>query len=255
MPPLSGLGIWIWQLSQCEHGNVDAIIAKAKSCGVAWLAIKAGENHSNGQVTKALVDKLRGAGIVPVAWWYCLPGAPNTTAQLSFLAKLRADTGVEHFICDAEIEWEQGEHRAEAATFAQELQMAVGFDAYLADAPWPIATLHPTWPWAQFGAVMAQRHDQLYWREAGQPFTVFAHRADAAWSQQPKVPARCPIGSTVNDAGEHAPISELAAFLDHYALTEARSLWSWQHLSADEWALLKERATPPTVPTPLPAEA
>ena len=30
MTPLTGLGIWIWELPKCEGGNVPAILAKAK---------------------------------------------------------------------------------------------------------------------------------------------------------------------------------------------------------------------------------
>ncbi|WP_394823724.1 hypothetical protein [Pendulispora albinea] len=251
MNMLSGLGIWIWQLAACERGRIDAIAEKAKRCGVSWVAIKAGESRSNGQVTRERVEVLRAAGIECAAWWYSVP--TTVSAQIALARDLVHEQGVRHLICDAEFEWETShdahdklvshDWRTEARTFAARLRDAVGPDVYLADAPWSIVKAHPIWPWNEFGAVLDARMDQCYWRLARQPFAQFAARADAAWSALAGGPPRCPIGCMVDYHGtDHAPLHELDEFLDHYALAPAHSLWSWQHLSAAEWAVLEQRA-------------
>lgn len=247
--PLLGLGVWIWELQRCESGDLDRLIDRATLSGVSWVAIKAGEDRPNGQITRQRVEYMQSAGIDVAAWWYCVPGATDTISQLAMLKELAEIHGVQHLICDAEIEWEEhGDRRPEAATFAQAIRRAVGPDVYLADAPWPIVSAHPTWPWGEFGSVVDARMDQSYWMQSGQPFATFAGRADANWEKRPQ-DVRCPIGCTVNYSGtQHAPLSELGAFLDRYADNPARSLWSWQHLSANEWALLAERAKRPAPP-------
>ena len=255
MTSLSGLGIWIWQLAACEHGKVADIVAKAKRCGVTWVAVKAGESRSNGQVTRKLVDAFRAEGIECAAWWYSLPS--TTYAQIALVRDLVNNQGVRHLICDAEIEWESQhdadgnvvahDWRATARDFASKLRQAVGPDTYLADAPWPIVSAHPGWPWKEFGAVLDARMDQCYWMLAKQPFGHFAARADSNWGALADGPPRCPIGCMVDYAGrEHAPVADLDDFLEHYAAAPARSLWSWQHLSPAEWETLERRAAAST---------
>src|SRR5258706_11359296 len=68
MTRLSGLGIWISEWDRCEGGDLSAIVRKATASGVSWVAIKAGESRSNGQVTRARGDALRGSGVECAPW-------------------------------------------------------------------------------------------------------------------------------------------------------------------------------------------
>lgn len=241
--PLSGLGIWIWELAHCERGDLGAIIARCAACGVKWLAIKSGDSRSNGQMTRARLDELRDGGLQVAAWWYSVPG----TADLQ-LEQLRALTqmGVTHFIQDAEIEWERGiDHRPGAGALAARIRAVIGADAYFADAPWPIRRAHPTFPFDQFGAIAQARMPQAYYAVAeldgGRPPRKYLDEGDAAWASS-KVPV-CPIVSPVNANGsKHSAVSELAAALDRYVSRPAVSIWSWQHLLPVEWDLLRMRA-------------
>lgn len=239
--PLTGLGIWIWELAKCEGGDLDKIAQRCLSAGVFWVAIKAGGSSSNGQVTRARVEQLRAAGIEVAAWWYSVPGREEAIGQYALLRDLVNVHGVHHLVMDAEIEWEQhGDRRLEALGFAQGLRRIIGPETYLADAPWPIVNAHPTFPWTEFGSIVDARMDQLYWPLSQTPFLAFAERADRQWANRHDV--RCPIGCMVDYSGtRHAPIADLTAFLDRYRDAPARSLWSWQHISADEWAVLEER--------------
>lgn len=255
MTPLTGLGIWIWALPQCEGGDPRAIAAKAKRCGVSWVCVKAGEKSRDAQFTPALVAALRTEGIECAAWWYSHPSSVDS--ELAYLRVLVERCGVRHLVLDAEEPWEREPNdwskvrdwRAEAAAFATRLRETVGPDVFLADAPWARPRSHGgPFPYAQFGAVMDARMPQFYWELAeaeGEPYAHFIAQADEQWASitasTPGVPV-CPIGSLVDAKGvRHAPLSELAAFLDRYAARPAVSLWSWQHLNAAEWALLEQR--------------
>lgn len=244
--PLAGLGIWIWELAHCEHGDLDAICARAKACGVRWVAIKSGDSRPNGQMTRARVEQLRAGGLQVAAWWYSVPG--TTGLQLAQLQELVERCGIEHFIQDAEIEWERGtDHRSEALFLADQIRKAIG-DAYFADAPWPIIRAHPTFPFKEFGSIAQARMPQAYYAVAsldgGRPSAKYLDEGDHAWAAPPFDTAPvCPIVSPVNANGsKHTPLSELAAALDRYAGRQAVSIWSWQHLTAPEWALLEQRA-------------
>lgn len=253
MTPLTGLGIWIWDLPQCEGGDLRAIAAKAKRCGISWVCVKAGEKSLDAQFTPALVAALRTEGIECAAWWYSHPSSVDS--ELAYLRVLVERCGVRHLVLDAEEPWEREPNdwstvrdwRAQAAAFAARLREAVGPDVFLADAPWARPRSHGgPFPYAQFGAVMDARMPQFYWHLAaveGEPYAHFVATADAQWAETAPGSLVCPIGSCVDAQGvRHAPVSELAAFLDRYADRAACSLWSWQHLNAAEWALLAQRA-------------
>jgi hypothetical protein len=259
--PLTGLGIWIWQLSACEGGDVNAIAAKAVASGVSWVAIKAGDGTANGQVTLARVQALRAAGIECAAWWYSTPS--TTATELAMITDLVQNQGLLHLIQDAEIEWEtvpgpnntrvSHDFSAQAAAFATQVRNAVGADTFIADAPWARPKSHGgTFPYTQFGAMVNARFPQFYWEVAevaGLAQAPFLAQCDAQWLALDPNAVVCP-GSTVNQSGAvHCPIAELGVFLDRYAGRQACSLWSWQHLDAAEWALLAQRAaTPPSGP-------
>lgn len=248
---LSGLGIWIWELSRCEGGSLGRILARCDRAGVAWVAVKCGEKTSNGQVTRALVDGLRAGGIECAAWWYSHPSSVG--AELAYLTDHVQRIGVRHLILDAEEPWEREptdwkisrDWRRQAAAFAQDLRAAVGPDVFLADAPWARPQSHGSpFPYIEFGAVMDARMPQFYWQLAApEPAPHFLTAADRQWAQLEPFERVWPAGSPVDFTGaHHAPVSEIAAFLDRYAARPAVSLWSWQHLSPAEWALLEQRA-------------
>lgn len=258
MTPLTGLGIWIWELPKCEGGHVPSIVAKAKRCGVSFLLVKAGDEKTNGQVTPELVTELRAGGIECGAWWYS--GLKELELQCALLEDLVKRCGVRHVVMDAEDPWDVPDNRPLAKTFAAMIRKAIGPDTYFADAPWARPLSHGgSFPYAEFGAICDARMPQFYWEVAeagGLPCAKFLPDCDAQWTAIAPGQTICPAGSPVDYKGtKHAPVSETRAFLDRYFDRPARTLWSWQHLE-DEWALLEERAREPEpIPDPLAAEA
>src|SRR5262249_51265018 len=161
-----GLGIWISEWNRCEGGDLRAIAAKAAASGVSWVAIKAGESTSNGQVTRARVEALRASGIECAAWWDSRPA--NAADEVALLGDLVSNQGVRHLIQHAELEWESvaaatGERvlhdfRMEATAFATEVRSAVGSDVFVADTPWARPKSHRAkFPYAEFGAMTDAR--------------------------------------------------------------------------------------------------
>jgi hypothetical protein len=252
MTPLRGLGIWIWEWNACEGGDLTKILACCKAWGVSWIAVKCGEKTANTQVTPERIAALRAGGVECALWWYSHPSSVD--AELAYLNDFVARCGAKHLIMDAEEPWEREptdwskghDWRREAASYAQRLRAMVGPDVYLADAPWARPKSHGgTFPYAEFGEVMNARHPQFYWElaeVAGEPFTHFVATADLQWAERAPGETICPIGSCVDAQGtKHCPPSELAAFDDRYSARPARSIWSWQHLSDAERALLEQR--------------
>jgi hypothetical protein len=250
---VKGLWIWIWELAKCEEGNVPALLAKAKRVGAAGVILKCGENGPGvEQVTPALVKAFADAGIGLAVWWYCRPWCFD--GQIAMLKAVRA-MGVTAFVMDAEKEWDAPDQRVGAGGHAQRIRAALGPDVFLADAPWSRPKKHGGFfPYAEFGAVMNARCPQFYWElaeVAGEPQAPFLADCDAEWAETDAVRPICPALCSVNEDGSvHAPVSELAYALDRYARRDSVSIWSWQHLSAAEWALLEKRAAaaPPAAP-------
>lgn len=252
MTPLSGLGIWIWEWDACEGGDIDKILACCKAWGVSWLAVKCGEKTANSQVTPARVAELRAGGVECAAWWYSHPSSAD--AEVAYLTDVVTRCGVRHLILDAEEPWEREpddwtkprDWRREASVFARSLRAAVGPDVFLADAPWARPKSHGgRFPYAEFGAVMNARMPQFYWELAevgGESIGHFLATADLQWAETAPGSIVCPAGSCVDAQGaKHCDVSELALFLARYSARPAVSIWSWQHLNAQERALLEQR--------------
>lgn len=259
MTPLTGLGMWIWQLSHCERGSVFDIARRLVSCGVKWVAVKAGESHDNGQLTPEVIAILRGYGIECAAWWYSRP--TTTASEIVLVKNLVEAKGIRHLIMDAEIEWETTrdpvskkivphDWREHAGKFAEQLVDAINDDVFLADAPWAHPKAHPLFPLDEFGQIMGARMPQFYWFLANDRVQHFCDKCDDEWAAIETTVPVCPIGSTLNaDGSKHASLKDMGFFLDRYQSAHASSLWSYQHMDPLEWQALKERAiVRPTIP-------
>lgn len=269
MTPLRGLGVWIWQLPLCSGGNVDKIIAKFQQARIEWGVVKMGSSRSgqvtaNGQLTADLIHRFADGGITLGGWWYSTP--QSSEDELAMVTELLVTTGVRHLVLDAETEWESvkgpagrivsHDWRREAAEFARKLRDICSPDIYLADAPWPIRSAHPWFPFEEFGNVMNARMPQAYYAAAELDGAgngngrAFLERMDRQWGPENPVSIPvCPVLSPVNGNGtRHAPLGELAEFERRYQARPARSIWDYQHLLPEEWAILMNRSEGPAAP-------
>jgi hypothetical protein len=264
MPPNPvGLGIFCWQWSQCEGGDINAIIAKAKRCGVTWLAV-----HMD-DITTVRVTQLHAAGLYVAAWKYCVPGV-SETADFIRHAVLCRDSGCDAILPDCEIEWETrktpdgsvvpSDRRPEAKVFAQQLRTALGDDYPIGNCgAWQWCDRHPIYPDHAFGASWSFGSPERYWTmfSSTEPASAALDESEKEWADTMNAGAYktlIPIGSAFDGSaqgGQPLRPSDVAGFLDRQ---ETCALWSWQHVPSTIWALLEQRAQgaastqPPTPP-------
>ena len=63
------LGLWIWQISQCDNGNWTKIIARCQSAGIKWLAIKSGDATRNNNLILKMLKRLLTFVIIMILWF------------------------------------------------------------------------------------------------------------------------------------------------------------------------------------------
>jgi hypothetical protein len=258
--PLTGLGVWVWKLDHCFGGNIPAMVAQAQRAGVSWVAIKAADGGTRlSQFKEDVVNAFRANGIEVAAWWYSRP--KSATEELIMLHQILS-MGVQHFIMDAELEWESEmvirstkdgtsvamtivhDWRSEAAKMAAGIRKIIGPEMFFADAPWWITRAHRMFPFNEFGAICNARMPQAYYamaEEGGESASKYLADGDLLWAAS-GVPVY-PILSPVNgDATRHASLVEFDTALDRYVGRGATSIWSWDSMSRSEWSVLEKRA-------------
>jgi hypothetical protein len=257
---LSGAGFWAYDGTRLGELRTLAEREVQPMLG-GWLAMKGGEDGSDyGVFTPELMAAWRAVGVEPVFWWYSRPR--NLDLQVATVARY-ARAGVRAFIIDAELEWEADrqdgawrprDYRSVAATFAKQLRAAVGSDAVLADAPWPIPSAHALFPFDEFGAACDLRMPQAYYAVAALDRTwprpptaadlsleakAFLSRTDLEWSMREPAERVCPIVSNVDGNGsKRLGVQDLADAWDRYGARPTRSLWSLEWLNTQERAYL-----------------
>jgi hypothetical protein len=70
---ITGKGMWIWQWNATEHGDADAVIARAVQAGLHQIWVRVGDS-ANGfygaAELEAVVDKAHQAGMTVIAWGF-----------------------------------------------------------------------------------------------------------------------------------------------------------------------------------------
>lgn len=163
-------GLWLW----AHYAPADAtqLVAKIKAAGAAGVLLKYHDGASATDDTgfnyqarfRSLVGPLKAAGFGVAAWGYNYPDQPSAEAQL--IAQSFAD-GAEWYCFDAETEFDNAAGAAAAEALGAAVRAAVGPDRRMGYAPFPIADLHPLYPYRQFDAVCQLALPQVYWRDLG----------------------------------------------------------------------------------------
>ncbi|HEY3189421.1 MAG TPA: hypothetical protein VGJ70_18180, partial [Solirubrobacteraceae bacterium] len=82
--PFAGTGMWIWQLSRSEHGDVGALASRARAAGVDTLIVKgAGGTTRWGQFSPALVRALHAQGLNVCVYHFLYGRRPVAEAAVS----------------------------------------------------------------------------------------------------------------------------------------------------------------------------
>jgi peptidoglycan hydrolase-like protein with peptidoglycan-binding domain len=240
-----GQGMWIWYVSQSDHGNTAAIVAQAHAADVSTLFIKSSDGSSNywSQFSPQLVAELHANGLKVCAWQYVYGTNPVGEAALGAEA---VANGADCLVIDAEAQYEG--HYAAAQTYITELRAKIGPNFPLALASFPYVSFHPSFPYSVFlGPAGAQYNaPQMYWKAIGTSVdTVYANTYIAN-----RVYGRpiFPLGQTY----EGVSAADLLRFREEavdYGATGV-SFWDWQETAASGWSTLATPLAPLTSVTP-----
>jgi Putative peptidoglycan binding domain len=220
--PLAARGMWIWELSSSNGGNLSSIIARARRNKISTLIIKSGDGTSTwSQFNPSLVRTLHRAGLKVCAWQYIYGNQPVAEAQVGAAA---VRDGADCLMIDAESEYE-GKYIS-AQTYMTTLRNLIGRYYPVALAGFPYVDFHPAFPYSVFlGPGGAQYNaPQMYWRDIGVSVdTVYAH----TWTfNRPYGRPIFPLGQIYNSptAGQ---IHRFRLLARGYQAANA-SWWDWQ---------------------------
>ncbi|MGC2373203.1 MAG: peptidoglycan-binding domain-containing protein [Solirubrobacteraceae bacterium] len=243
-----GQGMWIWYVSQSDHGDLAAIVAQAHAAGVGTLFVKSSDGSSNywSQFSPELVQQMHANGLRVCAWQYVYGTNPAGEANLGAQA---VATGADCLVIDAESEYEG--HYGAAQTYIADLRARIGAAYPLGLATFPYVYYHTAFPYsvmlgpngAQFNA------PQMYWKAIGN--SVDTTYANTYISNRPYGRPIVPLGQTYE-----APSStDLVRFREEAALYGASGIswWDFQETSTGGWSGLAEPLAPLAGVTPNPS--
>ena len=227
-PANLGKGDWIWQLPNCEaslglvNGDVQDVINYEKSEGMQWITVKCGDGTNIWtQFTSDVITRAHTAGMKIFAWAYVYGGS-NVPGEIN-VALNALNLGADGFIIDAESEYEAAGQAANAVTYCQGI-LASYPTRFMAHSPFPVISLHSTFPYVQFGTYCNAVMPQDYWADIGGTANyapTMVTRMNTEWrnwqnsltgSATNAIKPIAPIGQGYNSTGINVDGTQIAAF-------------------------------------------
>lgn len=235
LTPINGKGIWIWRLVMAEDGNIVRIIERAKDSGLRWIAIKGGDGSSWwSQLTKTVVHELQNAGLKVLGWVYTYGSNPENEAAVAIHV---LDLGCDGLIVDAEREYEG---KPMAAENYMKTIRAAHPGAFIAYSSFPLISLHPTFPYIEFGRYCDASMPQCYWKDIGLGPREMVRRTREEWNNWAKdmknhgfehsVVPLLPVGQGYRVTGD-----EISEFMEATSSFAGISLWVWNEMTKETW--------------------
>jgi Putative peptidoglycan binding domain len=227
--PFSGRGMWIWELSSSNGGDLGSIIARAQLNGITTLMIKSGDGTGTwSQFNPTLVSTLHHAGLRVCAWQYVYGVHPVLEAQVGAAAV--AD-GADCLLIDAESEYE-GKY-APAQRYVTTLRGLIGNRFPVALAGFPYVDYHPAFPYSVFLGTGGAQYNvpQMYWHDIGTSVDrVFSHTYAYNRIYQRAI---FPLGQIYNAP----PARDIRRFrqLSRSYSAAGVSWWDWQEGTGGAW--------------------
>jgi hypothetical protein len=240
--PLSGKGMWVWQLAKTERGNPDAVARRAVAAGVTTVIVKGADGTTRWpQFSASLVAALRARGLHVCAYHFLYGRKPAAEAAVS--SRVVAQ-GADCLVVD--VEGQYGGRYAAAQTYLAKLRGSLGTDYPLGFTSLPYVSWHSSIPYSVFlGPGGAQVNlPQVYWKDIGAPVDqVFARTvAENAVYGRPLAPIGQLYGRV--SAASVARFRSLAAALG----MGGTSFWSWQSAAPAGWSAIARAVAPAAAP-------
>ena len=228
---LKGKGVWIWQIRNCEKGDIPAIVAKASMHGLSHVLVKVADGaklHSaNRKLYSPLITALQEANIQAWIWQYAYGNHPEAEARL--FAQIALDERVDGLVIDAEVEYKG--HPSRAMSYGETLRGLLPRAILVALSSYYLPSYHAMLPWREFLKYCNLNMPQIYWG-----------RRDPVWaiskSYDENTKFGVPIFPTIAVSNANKTLRGLERI---YELgLPGFNIWSWQHMGTVQWNILRD---------------
>lgn len=257
---LTGKGMMIWKILNCEGGDPAKIADLAASSGFSHVLIKvanAAVAYNKDKITgedhiPAVVSALRAKGLGVWGWHYVYGYDPSGEAAIAIsqIKKYQMDG----YVIDAEVEYKLAGRAAVADTFMSALRAGLpSTPVALCSFRWP--TYHPQFPWKNFLAKCDFNMPQVYWMGAHDTAAQLTRSLNEFKNITPFRPLM-PTGPAFKESGWYPNVSEVISFLDTTKALgmNAANFFSWDDCRAtlpDIWTAIANYSWPWTkLPVP-----
>lgn len=226
---LTGKGMYIWNIDQCERGDIAAIVGVAKQAGLSHVLIKIadGTYKFGGDKAVELSQRMLSSGIIPIGWQYVYGNDPFAEAKIA--ADRIKKTGVKGFVVNAEHEFKRMGWANKAEAYMDTLRLRypklpMGLSSYR------FPSLHREFPFTSFFKYVNFNLPQVYWQGA-QNAGFQLRRCVSEFKQYYKKLPIIPTGSAYTEHNWTAQPSEVLEFM-HEAKKlgiKAVNFWEWSH--------------------------
>jgi hypothetical protein len=243
---ISGKGMWIWQLSSTDHGDVSAIVADATRAGLQQIWVRVGDSPDGfygGAALTTLVPAAHRAGIKVIGWGFPYLFDPVADAgwTRSAIQWRSADgQGLDGWSADIETSSEGVALSPQrVAVYLGEVRSADPHTLLVATVFPPTDDRMTRYPFGTMAPYVDAYAPMLYWG-CTQPVVDVQQ---AVTRLRPLGPEVHVIGQAY-DMGPYGgrrgapPATELDAFMlgARQAGAVGASFWSWQSIDSDEWS-------------------
>ena len=230
---MSGKGMYIWLIPDCEGGNYQTIAQAAVAAGIKHVVIKVADRHYDYNVVNdvdlaaELAPVLKAAGIQVWGWQYTYGTSPEAEGVKG--AQRALQVGVEGFIVDAESEYKTAGGVAKATAYMDALLDGL----VLAPIPVGLASyrypsLHPEFPWAAFRYRLDFDMPQVYWEQAHNPAEQLRQSYDEFQAMIPQL-SYIPTGAAYKVGAWSSTPDDVTRFLEEAVAMDlqAANFWEW----------------------------
>lgn len=213
---LTGKGVFIWKIRECENGDLQAIANTAAKAGLSHVLIKIADgtysynvDPSGIDLVPSLVQKLNALGIEAWGWQYIYGADPIGEANKA-IQRIN-QTKVKGFVIDVEKEFKEPGKKQAATKYMNRLRAAFpGLPVALSSYRFP--SYHPLVPWKEFLEQCNYNMPQVYWVLAHNPSDQLLRSVQEFQSITPYRPI-IPTGSAYKSGQWQATPDDINAFL------------------------------------------
>ena len=171
---IEGKGFFIWKIRDCEGGNPAAIAAAAAAAGFTHVILKIADgayaynvNSQTGvDLVPPVVSALKDKGIHVWGWHYVYGNGPTSEANIA-IQRIQ-QLGLEGYVIDAEIEYQEPGKSTAASQFMNRMRSALP-DLPMALSSYRFPSYHAQLPWRVFLEKVDYNMPQVYWEQKSQP--------------------------------------------------------------------------------------